>query len=162
MMDLGRAYAKEHNFHCVFPILANLYGPHDHLEPSRAHVVTDLMLRCVSSPEELIVWGTGEAQREFLYIEDAAAGVLACIKAPAGEFINIGSGSAIAILNLARLIITSHGLTIPIRLDKSKPNGQLRKVLCVKKAKELLGWHAETSLESGLKQTALWYRQQVR
>lgn len=162
MMDLGRAYAKQYNMHCVFPILANLYGPGDHLEASRAHVVTDLMIRSLQNSNELVVWGTGEAQREFLYIDDAVTGVLATLKAPKGEFINIGTGISTSILALARTILQVQGLDIPIRLDKTKPNGQLQKVLNVEKANNILNWTAQTSLESGLKNTAMWYRQQLK
>jgi GDP-L-fucose synthase len=162
MMDLGRSYAEQYDMHCVFPILANLYGPGDHLVPERAHVITDLMLRSIHNLDELIVWGSGEAQREFLYIEDAVEGVLATVRAPKGEFINIGTGLSTSIIDVARLILNVQGLERPIRLDKSKPNGQLQKVMNVEKAKELLQWKATTTLENGLKKTALWYRQQVK
>jgi GDP-L-fucose synthase len=161
MMDLGKAYANEKDFHCVFPILANLYGPNDHLTNERAHVVSDLMIRCAANPDELIVWGTGEAQREFLYIEDAAEGILACLKAPAGEFVNIGTGRSTSILDLSKAVLKAHGVDIPIRFDPTKPNGQLRKVLSVEKAKKILHWESKISLETGLKRTALWYRKQL-
>ena len=161
MMDLGYSYAKQYGFHCAFPILANLYGSGDHISPERAHVVADLMIRCAKNPEYLIVWGTGVAEREFLHVEDAVEGILACLNAPAGEFINIGSGNSTSILELARLIIASHNLDIPIQLDSTKPDGQLKKVLDVKKAKQLLGWESKISLVRGLKDTAKWYREQL-
>lgn len=161
MMDLGRSYAKQYEFHCAFPILANLYGSGDHLSPERAHVVADLMIRCAKDPEYLSVWGTGVAEREFLHVQDAVEGILACLKAPAGEFINIGSGQSTSILELARLIVSSHDLNIPIQLDASKPDGQLKKVLDVKKAKQLLDWEAKIPLIKGLKDTAKWYREQL-
>ena len=162
MMDLGRAYAKQYNMHCVFPILANLYGPGDHLESTRAHVVTDLMMRSIHNTDELVVWGTGVAQREFLYIDDAVTGVLATLHAPKGEFVNIGTGISTSILEIARTILQVQGLDTPIRLDETKPNGQLKKVMNVEKAKNQLNWTAQTSLESGLKNTAMWYRQQLK
>jgi len=160
MMDLGRAYAKQYNFHTVFPVLANLYGPGDHTEPSRAHVVADLMIRCSKKPQKLIVWGTGKAKREFVYIKDAAQGVLASLRAPKGSIVNIGSGLEISIVELAHMIVCSHGLKIEIELDKSKPDGQLQKVLNVERAKALLSWSAQTPLQEGLKKTALWYKDQ--
>lgn len=161
MMDLGRSYAKQYGFHSAFPILANLYGEGDHLSPERAHVIADLMIRCAGNPEHLDVWGTGIAEREFLHVDDAVEGILACLKAPAGEFINIGSGLSTSILELAKMITSAHGLDCPIQLDSTKPDGQLKKVLNVEKAKELLGWQAKISLNNGLKGTAKWYREQL-
>ena len=161
MMDLGRAYAEQHGFHSVFPVLANLYGPGDHLDPERAHVVADLMIRCTSRPSELSVWGTGAASREFLYVDDAASGVLACLDAPAAAVVNIGTGQETPIATLARMVADAHGLDIPVRFDTSKPDGQLRKVLCTRRAGSLLGWSAPTSLDDGLARTADWYRESL-
>ena len=160
MMELGRAYYHQHGMHTSFPILANLYGPGDHLDPTRAHVVADLMIRCSQSPESLIVWGSGTPTREFIYIDDAAKGVLACLDAPPSTFVNIGTGVETPILELAKQVIQAHGLDIPVLLDPSKPDGQPRKVLDVQSAFELLNWSAETPLEQGLRQTAQWYRAQ--
>ena len=114
MMDMGRAYAAQHNFHAVFPVLANLYGPGDHTDPARAHVVADLMIRCTKKPSSLLVWGTGVARREFLFVDDAAAGILACLDAPDGGIINIGSGTETPIIALAEEIVAAHGLDIKI------------------------------------------------
>ena len=158
MMDLGRAYRDQYGMHTAFPVLANLYGPGDHTDPTRAHVVADLMIRCSADPSKLIVWGTGIARREFLFVDDAAEGVLACVHAPKASIINIGTGIETPILELAQKVIAAHKLDIPIVLDKTKPDGQIRKVLDVHKAKALLGWEAQTSLEDGLAQTAEWYR----
>jgi len=158
MMDLGRAYRDQYGMHTAFPVLANLYGPGDHTDPARAHVVADLMIRCSAEPSELVVWGTGIARREFLFIDDAAEGVLACVHAPKASIINIGTGIETPILELAQQVIAAHKLDIPIVLDKTKPDGQIRKVLDVRKAKEVLSWAAQTSLEDGLLKTAEWYR----
>ena len=160
MMELGRAYAQQYGMHSSFPILANLYGPGDHLDSERAHVVADLMIRCSQAPDELVVWGTGTPTREFLYIDDAAQGVLACLDAPSGHFVNIGTGVETPIKELAQKVIAAHGLDIPLRLDSSKPDGQPRKVLDVQRANTLLNWSAQTPLEKGLHETARWYRSQ--
>ena len=160
MMELGRSYYLQHGMHTSFPILANLYGPGDHLDSTRAHVVADLMIRCSAFPEALVVWGTGTPTREFIYIDDAAQGVLACLDAPPSAFINIGTGVETRILDLAKQVIVSHGIDIPLVLDKSKPDGQPRKVLDVRKAQKLLNWSAKIPLEQGLLQTAQWYRSQ--
>jgi len=161
MMDMGRAYAQQHGLHSAFPVLANLYGVGDHIDPTRAHVVADLMIRCAKKPDSLTVWGTGIAKREFLFVEDAAEGVLACVQAPKSSVINIGTGIETPIVALAEKTIAAHGLDIPIVLDTTKPDGQLRKVLDVHKAQQLLGWSAQTSLEEGLSITAKWYCAQL-
>lgn len=160
MMDMGRAYAEQHGLHCVFPILANLYGPGDHTSPERAHVVADLMIRCAQGPSELVVWGTGTPTREFLYVTDAAAGVLACAEGPPGP-INIGSGQEVAIRDLAAAVLAAWDLNAPVRLDRDRPDGQPRKCLSVSRAAELLGWRAPTELATGLRLTAAWYREQL-
>lgn len=159
MMDLGRAYATQHQFHCSFPILANLYGEGDHISPDKAHVIADLMIRCSQDPEQLIVWGTGVAQREFIHVDDAIQGILACLNGDPGSFFNIGSGEATSILDLAHLILDAHGLHCPIVLDRSKPDGQLQKRMSVEKAKKELGWSSQISLKEGLFRTAKWYRE---
>lgn len=160
MMDMGRAYEQQYGLHCVFPILANLYGPGDHTDPTRAHVVADLMIRCAQRPEALVVWGTGSATREFLFAPDAAEGVLACAGARCGP-INIGSGQEIAIRDLAQAVLQAWDLDIPVQLDRDKPDGQPRKCLSVQRAHDLLGWQAPTPLQQGLRQTAAWYRGQL-
>jgi len=161
MMDLGRAYFQQHGLHCAFPVLANLYGPGDRLLSSRAHVVADLNIRCAGNPRHLTVWGTGAASREFLYVEDAAAGVLACHKAPPGSIVIIGTGLETPIRELAAGVIAAHGLEIPLQFDESKPDGQIRKVMDVGWAREQLSWTATTSLKKGLHLTASWYRSKL-
>jgi GDP-L-fucose synthase len=93
-----------------------------------------------------------------LFVDDAAEGVLACVHAPKASVINIGTGMETPILELAKKVMAAHNLDIPIVLDKSKPDGQIRKVLDVRKATEVLGWTAQTSLTKGLSCTARWYR----
>ena len=94
MMELGRAYAQQYGMHSrTFQSWPISMGPGDHLDSERAHVVADLMISLQSDPNELVVWGTGTPTREFLYIDDAAQGVLACLDAPSGHFVNIGTES---------------------------------------------------------------------
>lgn len=158
MMDLGRAWGQQRGLHAVFPVLANLYGPGDHLSPARAHVVADLMLRCARAPDELVVWGTGTATREFLFAPDAAEGILASASGPPGP-VNIGSGQEVRVRDLAEAVLRAWDLDIPVRLDPTKPDGQPRKCLSVARAAEVLGWRAPTALDDGLRQTARWYRE---
>jgi GDP-L-fucose synthase len=159
MMDLGAAYWQQHRFACVFPILANLYGPHDHTTQERAHVVAGLILRTLGQPERLEVWGSGRATREFLFAPDAAAGILACADWAEGAPINIGSGEEVPIAVLAQAVVDACGYTGEVVFDPSKPDGQPRKCLSPELAAEMLDWRAPTSLQSGLQQTVAWYRE---
>ena len=158
MMELGKGYAKQYNFHAVFPILANIFGPGDHIAPDKAHVIADLLIRVQNKPSELLVWGTGVAEREFIYVDDAVEGIIACLHAPIGEFINIGTGISTKIKDLASTIVALSSLDIPIVFDSSKPDGQLRKVMDIDKSKKMLGWTAKMSLEEGLAHTISWYK----
>ncbi len=160
MMDLGRAYHRQYGFRAVFPILANLYGPGDHLDPERSHVVAALLQRCLrlGPDDELVVWGTGRATREFLYVEDAADGVLAMADCDSPEPVNIGSGVEVPIADLAAAVARACGFTGAVRCDPTRPDGQPRKCLDVRRAQERLGWSAKTPLDVGLVKTATWYR----
>lgn len=157
MMDMGRAYSKQYGFHCVFPILANLYGPGDHLSSDRAHVIADLMLRAQRSRTTLSVWGTGSAEREFLFIDDAVQGVVASLRGEAGGFYNVGTGVSTPIRELARLMINITKPELELVFDAMKPDGQLLKVMNVSKMTEECGWTAQTSLLDGLERTWMWY-----
>ena len=158
MMDLGAAYAAEGRLRFTAPVLANLYGPGDATTAARAHVVADLLLRCLANPPELVVWGTGRATRELLHVDDAADGILACAEAPDAEPINIGTGIEHSVAALAAAIAQAAGYTGPIRFDPSRPDGQPRKCLDVRRAAARLGWTAAIPLEEGLARTAAWYR----
>ncbi len=163
MMALGDAWQQQHGLPSAFPMLANLYGPGDHLEPERAHVVAALIQRCLAGPDELVVWGTGRATREHLYVEDAAEGVLRCAeRALAGEHLgplNLGTGEEVSVARLAFAVAAACGYEGPVRFDESKPDGQPRKCLDVTRMERVLGWRAPTSLEEGLRRTVAWYRQ---
>jgi GDP-L-fucose synthase len=158
MMAMGAAYQRERGMRCVFPLLANLYGPGDHLEPERAHVLAALILRSLAGPAELLVWGSGRATREHLFVADAADGVLACAAAAAEGPINIGSGEERTVSELVACVVRATGYHGPVRFDPSMPDGQPRKCLDVSLARRLVGWQATTSLDEGLRRTVAWYR----
>jgi len=160
MMDLGRAYYQQHGFASVFGVLGNLYGPGDELELERSHVVAALILRCLAEPEELLVWGTGRATREHLFVRDAADGLLALAKWKKPDPINIGTGVEVSIADLAETIARATDFQGQILFDESKPDGQPRKVMDCAKALREMGWRAGTSLEDGLRETVSWYRTQ--
>jgi len=160
MMDLGRAYQQQHGFRAAFGVLGNLYGPGDVVEMERAHVVAALILRCLDQPEELVVWGTGKATREHLFVRDAAAGLLALANASDANPINIGTGIEVSVKELAHKIAAATGFEGPIRFDQSKPDGQPRKVMDCSLAARSLGWTAQMGLDQGLKETVDWYKNQ--
>jgi GDP-L-fucose synthase len=158
MMELGRSYQAERGMRCAFPVLANLYGPGDPGDPARAHVLAALLQRCLAEPPELRVWGSGRPTREHLYVDDAAEGVLATADLAEGGPINIGSGEERSVAELARLAADATGYRGPLRFDPSRPDGQPRKVLDVRRARAELGFHARTPLEEGLRRTVSWMR----
>ena len=159
MMSLGRAYHQQHGFQAMFAVLANLYGPGDHVTPERSHVVAALLQRVVAEPDELLVWGSGTPTREFLYIEDAADGMLAMLDWGRPDPLNIGTGVEVTIADLARAVARAAGYVGPVRMDPSRPDGQPRKCLDVSRATRELGWTARTDLDTGLQKTVQWYRQ---
>lgn len=158
MMSLGRAYHEQHGFKAMFAVLANLYGPGDHITPERSHVVAALLQRVVAEPDELLVWGSGTPTREFLYIEDAADGMLAMLDWGRPDPLNIGTGVEVSIAELARAVARAAGYAGPVRMDPSRPDGQPRKCLDVTRATRELGWTAATELDTGLDKTVAWYR----
>jgi GDP-L-fucose synthase len=158
LMDLGRAYFDQYGFRSVFGVLGNLYGPGDETDVERAHVVAALILRCLSKPETVHVWGTGRATREHLYVEDAADGLLALARWGRPDPINIGTGVEVSVAELAVLVAEATGFDGEIAFDPSKPDGQPRKVMDCGLATRELGWSARKSLRQGLVETVEWYR----
>jgi len=161
MMELGKAYYDQHGFRTSFALLGNLYGPGDDVDKERAHVVAALILRCLEHPEELVVWGTGQATREHLYVEDAADGLLALAQYGKPDPINIGTGREVSVADLARAVVRATGFKGAIVFDESKPDGQPRKVMDCSRAHKLLDWRAKTPLDIGLAKTVQWYQEQL-
>ena len=161
------AYRREFGFDAVNVMLVNLYGPGDNFDPETSHVIPALVRKCVEAVErgdpQVEIWGSGRATREFLYVEDAAEGlVLATERYDDGEPVNLGSGREISIRDLAMLIARLTGFTGRIEWDTSKPNGQPRRCLDVTRARERFGFVATTDFETGLASTIEWYREQLR
>jgi GDP-L-fucose synthase len=141
----------------------NLYGPGDNFDPRSSHVIPALIRKCMEaitqSEPQMVCWGTGSASREFLYVDDAAEGVLRIaeeIEHPTP--INLGTGKEITIRDLVQLIAQLSGFMGEIRWDASQPDGQPRRCLDVSKAAELLNWKAQIGFEEGLMKTIDWYR----
>lgn len=158
----GQAYRAQYGFNAINLIPVNLYGPRDDIDPETSHVIPALVRKCIEARERgddhIVVWGTGNATREFLYVEDAAEGiVLAAERYGAGDPVNLGSGMEISIAKLAQLISRLTGFTGEIAWDSSKPDGQPRRCLDTSKAEQLFGFRARTALEQGLRKTVGWY-----
>src|SRR5687767_5305229 len=159
----SRAYRKEFGFDAVNVLVVNLYGPHDNFDPDTSHVIPALLRKCaeavVAGRSEVEIWGTGNATREFLYVEDAAYGIVAALERLDGsDPVNLGAGFEISIRDLATRIAEATGFTGRFRFDPSQPDGQPRRSLDTSRAERLLGWRAETTLDEGLRRTVDWFR----
>jgi len=159
----AQAYREQYGLDAIFLLPANLYGPRDNFHPTNAHVIPDLIRKMVETPEEVVLWGDGSPTREFLYVDDAAEGlVLAADRYDGAEPVNLGTGAEISIRKLAELIADLTGFDGEIRWDTSMPNGQPRRSLDTSRARELFGFEARTPLREGLARTIEWYRANAR
>ena len=158
----GQAYRQQYGFNVIHLIPVNLYGPGDNFDPASSHVIPALISKCVEARESgaghIDVWGTGSASREFLYVEDAAEGiVLAAERYDGADPVNLGVGQEITIGDLVGLIVRLTSYTGETRWDASKPDGQPRRALDTSRAKERFGFVARTDLGIGLRRTIEWY-----
>jgi GDP-L-fucose synthase len=161
----GQAYRQEYGFNAIHLLPVNLYGPHDNFDPKTSHVIPALIRKCVDAVEtgapEVVCWGTGNATREFLFVEDCArAIVLATERYDDPEPVNLGAGFEIGIRDLAELIAEQTGFTGTLAFDRSKPDGQPRRMLDVTRADKRFGFKATTDFRAGLRRTIDWYRAQ--
>jgi GDP-L-fucose synthase len=159
----SQAYRQQHGYNSIFLLPVNLYGPGDNFDLRTSHVIPALIRKCVEAVErtddEIVLWGDGTPTREFLYVEDAAEGiVLAAERYNSSDAVNLGSGKEISIAALAERIARSVGFSGRIIWDGSKPNGQLRRRLDTEKAAARFGFRAGTSFNEGLRRTIEWYR----
>ena len=162
----SQAYRKQYNFNSIFLLPVNLYGPGDKIDLESSHVIPALIRKFVDAVEndkkEVEVWGTGEASREFLYVEDAAEGIiLATEKYNKSDPVNIGAGFEIKIKDLVKLIAKLAGFDGRIEWDTSKPDGQPRRCLDISKAKEEFGFEAKVDFREGLKKTIERYKELI-
>jgi GDP-L-fucose synthase len=158
----SQAYRAQFGFNAIYLIPVNLYGPGDNFDPASSHVIPALIKKCVDARESgadyIDVWGTGSASREFLYVDDAADGiVLAAERYDGPEPVNLGVGAEITIRDLVALIVRLTGFAGEVRWDPSKPDGQPRRALDTTRARDGFGFVASTSFEDGLRTTIEWY-----
>ncbi|HYZ13502.1 MAG TPA: GDP-L-fucose synthase [Actinomycetota bacterium] len=159
----SQAYRQEYGFESAFVIPTNLYGPGDNFDYDTSHVIPAIIRKCLDAQDagsaEVSLWGTGAPTREFLYVDDAAEGVVLALEhLNEPEPVNLGAASEIAIKDLAELIGRITGFTGRFVWDASKPDGQPRRAVDGSRAKELLGWTAGVEFEEGLSKTVAWYR----
>jgi GDP-L-fucose synthase len=160
----AQAYRQQYGYNAIFLLPVNLYGPGDNFNPASSHVIPALIRKCIDAQEagldEIVVWGDGSPTREFLYVEDAAEGIiLASERFDDSQPVNLGSGNEISIKDLLEKIIRLTGYTGRVVWDTSMPNGQPRRGLDTSRAEQFFGFRAQMSFEDGLRQTVEWYRQ---
>ncbi len=163
----GQAYRQQYGFNSIYLVPVNLYGPYDNFDPASSHVIPALIKKCLDAVDKgepsITVWGTGRATREFLFVADAAEGiVLAAERYDGEEPVNLGAGFEISIKDLVELIARLTGFAGLIVWDPTKPDGQPRRLLDTGRAEKHFGFCAKTSFEAGLKQTIEWYRQSLK
>lgn len=158
----SQAYRQQYGFNSVFLMPVNLYGPGDNFDPANSHVIPALIKKCVDAKnagdDHIVVWGDGTPTREFLYVADAAEGiVLAAERYNESEPVNLGSAFEISIKELAELIVRLTGFPGKLIWDPTKPNGQPRRKLDTRRAKEKFGFESRVPFEEGLRKTIEWY-----
>jgi GDP-L-fucose synthase len=163
----AQAYRQQYGLNAIYLIPANLYGPGDNFDPETSHVIPAIIRKCVEAKalgkDRIVTWGTGKASREFLYVDDAADGIVL-----ASEFynqpdpINLGSGEEVTIDALAKVISSMTGFEGSIEWDSSRPDGQPRRRLDISRAKQEFGFEARTALLTGLTKTIEWYQKPPR
>jgi GDP-L-fucose synthase len=163
----SQAYRQQYGFNSIFLMPVNLYGPGDNFDPESSHVIPALIEKCVDAVDRgndcIVAWGDGSPTREFLYVDDAAEGILlAAERYNKPDPVNLGSGMEISIKDLTHTIARHVGFTGEIRWDTSKPNGQPRRRLDVSRAEREFGFRARVGFEEGLRRTVEWYLKQGR
>lgn len=159
----AQAYRAQYGFNAIYLLPVNLYGPRDNFDLETSHVIPALIRKCVEAKDagyrEIVLWGDGSPTREFLYVEDAAEGLLLATERYDGDQpVNLGTGEEIAIRDLAQMIAAEVGFTGAIVWDSTKPNGQPRRCLDVSRAKQLFGFHAAHRLREGISKTVAWFQ----
>ena len=159
----AQAYRRQYDFNAIYLLPVNLYGPGDNFDPASSHVIPALIKKCLDAVEtgrrRMTVWGSGQASREFLYVEDCAEALLAAAERyNKPEPVNIGSGREITIRELVGVIAEETGFDGEVYWDTTKPDGQPRRCLDTSQAKREFGFEAQTDFREGLRRTIDWYR----
>ena len=163
MLVQAQSYRQQYGYNAIFLLPVNLYGPGDNFNLQTSHVIPALIRKAVEASERgdkvLPIWGDGSPTREFLYVEDAADGIVTAAEKYNGDQpVNLGSGYEISIKDLAELVVKMTGFNGTLIWQTDKPNGQPRRGLDVSRAKELFGWSAQVSFEEGMRRTIEWFK----
>jgi GDP-L-fucose synthase len=164
MLVQSQAYREQYGFNSIFLLPVNLYGPRDNFDLETSHVIPALIRKCLEAKDRgedcIVAWGDGSPTREFLYVEDAAEGILLGAEHfNRSEPVNLGSGLEISIKDLLEMIARLTGFNGQIKWDASRPNGQPRRALEIGKAEKLFGFRARMPFEEGLRKTIAWYQE---
>jgi len=159
----SQAYRQQYGWRSIYLLPVNLYGPGDNFDPGSSHVIPALIKKFEDArrggADHIVAWGDGSPTREFLYVEDAAEGILmAAERFEGSEPVNLGSGVEITIKDLTQAIANEVGFTGQVRWDASQPNGQPRRLLDVTRAAHAFGFRASTGFRDGIRKTVEWYR----
>jgi GDP-L-fucose synthase len=160
----AQAYRQQYGFNAIYLLPVNLYGPRDNFNLETSHVIPAQIRKCIEAQErgddKVVLWGDGSPTREFLYVEDAADGIVTAAETYNGpEPVNLGSGYEISIKDLAEMIVRLTGFKGKLVWDITQPNGQPRRGLDVSRAKEYFGWSAQVPFEEGMRRTIDWFKQ---
>jgi GDP-L-fucose synthase len=163
----AQAYRAQYGFDAIYLLPVNLYGPRDNFDLETSHVIPALIRKCVEAKEcgrqEIELWGDGSPTREFLYVEDAAEGIVSATERyDESEPVNLGSGEEISIRNLVTMVAAEVGFQVAVRWDLTKPNGQPRRSLDTSRAKKAFGFESRTQLQEGIAKTVAWYLENKR
>lgn len=163
----GQSYRQQYGFNAIFLLPVNLYGPGDKFDPKQSHVIPALIKKFydakMKGEREVVVWGTGKATREFLFVDDAARGItMAAERYDKTDPVNLGASFEISIKSLARLITELIGFKGRIIFDPSKPDGQPRRKLDTSRAEKEFGFKSKIGFEEGLRKTIKWYEKEFR
>jgi GDP-L-fucose synthase len=161
----SQAYRQQYGFNSIFLMPVNLYGPGDNFDPASSHVIPAMIRKCVEAKQvgenHIVAWGDGSPTREFLYVEDAAEGILLAAECyNDSEPVNLGSAFEISIKDLTELIVGLTGFNGKIVWDVTQPNGQPRRKLDTSRAKERFGFESRVRFEQGLQNTIQWYQRE--
>jgi GDP-L-fucose synthase len=162
MLVQAQAYRAQYGFNAIYLLPVNLYGPGDNFDLNTSHVIPALIRKCVEAKErneeQIVLWGNGSPTREFLYVEDAAEGIVSATESyDASEPVNLGTGKEISISELARMIAEEVGFRGKIVWDTTKPNGQPRRCLDTSRAEQCFGFRAKFDLRQGVIETIAWF-----
>jgi GDP-L-fucose synthase len=166
LIVLSDSYRREYGFSSVVPVIANLYGPYDNFDLEDSHVIAAMVRKFVEAADrgepQVVLWGTGNPTREFLYVDDAARALLLMAERyDKSDPVNIGTGEETSIRELAETIAAATGFEGEIVWDTSRPDGQPRRALDVSRAEREFGFRAEIPLEEGIRRTVEYYREHL-